>query len=240
MEHLKEEEVKEVKEKRAARVARMFKGARNTKKPKRTVAKTDTVKLHEPLGVEVKAYHKEVGVTEVEVGLTKLVKSAYVCRAIIQDEDLDIKFTGRHIIFEIFGTKIVTDAEEFFISEKGDKKIDIDIKDVNDLYLYVAVQVMKHTGMRRHKNRCITMDDIEPTCRAQLERIVKYELKGVSVETLFQNMVCSIGSPAEVGEDLGVPARLIKNMRVINRKRIIAWAKQEGIKVFNSSLMDDK
>ncbi len=168
-----------------------------------------------------------------ENGLHKLVKAAFIIQAIIQDPELDMKYNGNGFEFEFMNITIKTDAETYFTAENKDGKIDIDIKDVNDLYQYITVQVMKYTGMSRHLDRCISYDDLVPACRVRLERIVKHELKGADVKTLFTNMCLSVGTPDEVGKELRVPSRLIKNIRIENRRRIIEWAKQEGLKDYN-------
>lgn len=220
MEHVKEVEVKDEQ-------------AVDTKKTNTKESKTFNL-LKPSMGIEVTAKDKNKGVTATDIGVAKLIKTAYVIKAIIQDDDLDIKFTGKNIKFEFMDTKIVTDAEDFFVSEReGSEDIYIKIKDVNDLFQYITVQVMKHTGMDRHLDRCVAYEDLIPACRTRLERIVKQELKGADVKTLFTNMCLSVGTPAEVGKELRVPSRLIKNIRVENRRRIIEWAKQEGIKEYN-------
>lgn len=166
------------------------------------------------------------------MNINQLVKCAYIIRALVKDEDLDIKFSGENIEFKIFDTFIKTNTIDFFISTIDDETIDIEIKDENDLYGYITVQVMKHTGMDRHLECCCKLSDLSYNYIKIVDRISKR--MGRDIGSLFEESCLAIGRPESVAVNTQLPETLIKSIRVLNRKNILKSAIKQGIDDYNN------
>ncbi len=166
--------------------------------------------------------------------IQQLIKSAYIIQALVQDDELDIKFNGKYIEFKIFDTDIKTDTKEFFISTIGDDSINIEIKNEDDLYGYIAVQVMKHTSMNRHKDRICDISQIPKYYIEMMDKVT--DRLDISRKLLFELACFTIGSPKTVACDIQLHETVVKYIRILNRKRIIKFAKEQGLIDYNNAI----
>ncbi len=152
---------------------------------------------------------------------------ASVCSDIVNNPDqMDIKFTGQDLQISFLDVILKTDGNNFS-STIGDIRLDLKIENEENLYNYVAVQVMRVTGMDLHKEQCITPFDLSEDDINQIKRISRYESEYSGME-IFNDICYNIGSPYMVALDLHVSERLVKNIRVLNRKNIIAYSKNKN------------
>ena len=166
--------------------------------------------------------------------MLNLAKAAYVIRSLIQDPDLDIKFSGNKICFTIYDCKIETDGT-YFKSVVKDNFIDINIKTPDELYQYVLVQVTKNEGFLKYATETVTLDEISVKDYNHIIRLCNNELHVTPIEVLNQIMFTH-GTPVEVSSKIGVASKFIKKLRSQSRHKILANAIINGNDQYLKSL----
>ena len=166
--------------------------------------------------------------------MLNLAKAAYVIRSLIQDPDLDIKFSGDKIQFTIYDCKIETDGNTYFKSQLKDRAFNIKIKTINELYQYVLVQFVKNNGLFKYFNEVVSLDELSSKEYRYLQELS--ENKSTQPQNVLNEILFTCGTPDNVSKIIGVSPKFIRKLRARSRHKILANAIINGNDQYIKSL----
>ena len=90
-----------------------------------------------------------------------------------------------------------------------------------ELLIHLLVRTTRDDGLSRFRHLCLPLQDMHYITRNHIKRLSKNELFGNSREEIYEMLLFSGGSAAELSNKLYVHESLIKNIRAESRRAII-------------------
>lgn len=142
--------------------------------------------------------------------------------AYIFDIELDIKFIGDRINFDLFGQKVVIGETMTVIDINGsERSINMD-EDYGNVLNFVAVRLMLQKKVPHAGYNCMVK---------QLNADKRHHLKKEALvhrrdeQELINELICLGKSPKQIELSIGINYRLIKDILKITRRNMIAAAR---------------
>lgn len=134
-------------------------------------------------------------------------------------QELNYKVKGDFLSFTLYSEFISFDL----ITETGEATngdIINYISTLNGLFNYILIRHIVEDTFLSFKDEIVEFNNLHIDDKLHMQRIVKKE--GVSsIETLYNNIMFTFGSPDDVGKMLGISPTLVKSVRSRNRKHLI-------------------
>lgn len=167
--------------------------------------------------------------------LINLAKASYIIRELIQDQDLDIKFSGDKIYFTIYDCEIKTDGNTYFKSTIQNRVLNIKINKIQQLYKYVLIQIIRNTGFFKYLKEVVTLDELSSKDYEHLKRLSDNELY-ISLQDILNQIIFTHETPDKISKIIGVSSKFIRKLRNQSRHKILANAIINGNDQYLKSL----
>lgn len=139
--------------------------------------------------------------------------------------DLDIKFNGAGIEFDLFGSVFKTDGKIYthlYQNYECEGKVFVD----NDILDYISIKIMYNQGMMKHPDSVVNINNLHSTDYNKLKRFATQI--NVPIQIAYNGLINQSGSAAHIADILNLHKTFVKNIRSINRHNMIKVATLKG------------
>lgn len=144
--------------------------------------------------------------------------------------ELDIKFTGDIIEFDLYGSIFKTDGKKYSHIYK-DYKCEGDVSIDNDILEYISIKVMYNQGMIHHSESVV---DIRELHSIDYDKLKKFATRiNMPMQIAYNGLINQSGSAAHIAEVLNLHKTFVKNIRSINRRNLIRVATVKAFSKFS-------
>jgi hypothetical protein len=153
---------------------------------------------------------------------------ASTIRTILSENNINMELKSNCIELCIFDGKFKIDAKSFSFDD-GEYFNELEIRNIYDLYSYIALKEMLFNGFKKHENSLIPFSKLTIRDKLLLTRIVKRRDETYSEEEIYRDIVFFKGTSRAISQLLGLPWTLVRNIRKYNRHSLIRDAMKSSL-----------